>query len=104
MSRPSEAHETRVEVLRALASLCGCHRALPLALHVDPDVVRFDRAHRRVFVGDAKQTESPGNRETARRLAGYAVAARPLLAAGWDALFVVCHGATHRADPWSSAL
>lgn len=104
MSRPSEAHEVRVDLLRTVASLAGYPRGLPLGLHVVPDVVRFDSTRRRVFVGDAKETESPGNLLTARRLRAYAGALRPLLAAGWDAVFVVCHGTLYRADPWCAVL
>jgi hypothetical protein len=93
-----------VGLLCAVASLAGYVRPLPLGLHIEPDLVRFDAARRRVFIGDAKETESPGSLETGGRLSAYAHGVRPLLAAGWDALFVVCHGSPYRADRWCACL
>lgn len=72
MTAPSVAHEQRAEVLDALAVLAGF--SAELACWPDgtrPDVLRADVARRRLFVGEAKATESPCRSDTAERLARY---------------------------------
>lgn len=84
MTAPSVAHERRAGVLDALAVLAGF--SVELTCWPDgtrPDVLRADVARRRLFVGEAKETESPGRTDTAERLArylGWVAAARADLA------------------------
>ena len=73
-ANPGPKHEERRRTLDALAILGGCREPL-LPFFPDgrrPDVLRFDRARRHLFVGDAKDTETPGCRDTRVRLGLYA--------------------------------
>jgi hypothetical protein len=72
---PSELHEARVEMLGTLATLCGYEDGpdvLPDGTR--PDVLRVRQQDRSLFIGDAKATETAGNRETFERLSHYALA------------------------------
>jgi hypothetical protein len=69
---PSQLHEARVETLVTLATLSGFESGpdvLPAGSR--PDVLLLRAGDRAIFLGDAKATETPGNRETYERLAGY---------------------------------
>src|SRR4051794_28397863 len=98
MGTPTNEHELRVAHLQTLASLGGFTTDITLGLDVVPDVCRIDVVRRRLFVGDAKQTESPGNVDTRRRLVRYIAAARPLVAR--CSAFTICigHGRVAHAD------
>lgn len=92
MTRPSDAHERRVETLRALADLSGFVQAVTLA-GLRPDLCRVD--HRaRLLVGDAKATETPGDTETRLRWGRYVRRARHSLGQGRFAsvILMVCAG------------
>lgn len=70
---PGELHEARVEMLGALATLCGYEDGpdvLPDGTR--PDVLRVRPQDRSLFIGEAKATETAGNRETFERLSHYA--------------------------------
>lgn len=70
---PSPAHEERRRCLDAMAILSGHTYELPrLPDSRRPDVVRWDPEHDRLFIGDAKASETPGSAETVSRLQAYA--------------------------------
>jgi len=74
--RPSQAragHARRVLFLEALAGLLGCCTDVSGGLPDGrrPDVLRFSFFRKRLFIGDAKETEVPGSAATQSRLFGY---------------------------------
>lgn len=89
---PSILHESRVGTLDALARLAGCGRTVELDRHLHPDVVRSDWGGRRLFVGEAKATETAGCQATARRLRRYLRSVRSWQDAGFDVRLAVCGG------------
>lgn len=66
-------HDQRVQFLDALATLMGCRESLGGSLPdgLRPDVLRLDSKREVLFVGDAKDTETPGCLETQVRLQKY---------------------------------
>ena len=66
-------HDLKARSLDTLAVLVGCRESLggqfPDGLR--PDVLRYDSSKGILFVGDAKNTESPGSIETQTRLLRY---------------------------------
>ena len=99
-------HESRVEFLDALAVLMGCEGALGGELPDGrrPDVLRFDQGRRVLFVGDAKHSESPGNRETQARLHRYLKWMSSHVGSGGDGIFAVCFGRESDTDAWVETL
>lgn len=85
-------HERKVEFLDALAVLTGCEEAMGGALPDGsrPDVLRLDSRRRILFVGDAKHSESPGDRETQTRLLGYARWLSAHIRNGGAGVFAIC--------------
>lgn len=70
---PSHAHELRVAILDALAVLAGYtdRVASPPPNGGRPDVLRRDPGCSSIFIGEAKDTETPAPCDTAERLAVY---------------------------------
>jgi hypothetical protein len=104
MGRPSAPHESRVDILNAVAVMAGYTAPSQIAAGLMPDVVRLDLRHRGLFVADAKETETPGTRHTRDRLRSYALAARAWLHAGYTARLAICHGDPASPGPWLSLL
>lgn len=104
MSAPGQDHEARAALLDACALLTGHTARTRLSLRDVPDVVRTDPARARLFVGDAKDTETPGCAATARRLGSYARSAAAWSSAGWSVRLALCHGHAHHALGWSALL
>lgn len=75
---PSEAHEERVLILRALAHLIGCIESIGNSFPDGsrPDVLAIRRVHRTIFIGEAKASEGPGDRAAVARLRHYMLWAR----------------------------
>lgn len=101
--RRMAVHESRVRLLEALADLVGCHQRLPSTLPdgARPDVLRVGHHVHFLFVGDAKHTETPGNKATAARLFTYlhwllAFVARP----GALGMLALCVSRTHSDRSW----
>jgi hypothetical protein len=95
-------HDDRAAALDSLAVLMGFTTRLPyLPDGHQPDVLRLSIASRGLFIGDAKDTESPGNSATAARLSRYvdwaAVHARRF---DGPTLLMLCFGVRQHAVGW----
>jgi hypothetical protein len=104
MSAPSPEHEERVRVLEAVAMLAGFTGAIAFNPPLEPDVFRVDFKRHRVFVGDAKATETAGSHATKARLMRYARATLSWCAGGADAVLAVAHSQPHHSHEWLDAL
>lgn len=91
MSAPGEIHERLREDLDTLAMLSGHRSPLHLGDWLRPDVARYDVATPRMFVGDAKATETPANVEAIRRLRSYLAPLARATGRGYVATFAVAH-------------
>jgi len=71
--RHASAHERRTTFLEGLADLLGCTERLDGILPDGrrPDVLALDSRREILFIGEAKDTETPGARATQARLQGY---------------------------------
>jgi hypothetical protein len=92
--------------LDALATMVGCTIEWPaLPDGSRPDVLRLDARHLRLFVGDAKHSETPGCSATATRLTAYANAIeRHVIRCGGSAVFALCHGWQTEEDQWMEVI
>lgn len=70
--------------------LAGCRSVVQLESALRPDVVLANRSLRRLFLGDAKATETAGCGYTCRRLRRYLRAVAPWSAAGYDIRLAIC--------------
>jgi hypothetical protein len=96
-------HNQRVEFLDALAALMGCKVKLGGVLPDGrrPDVLRMDVRRGVLFIGDAKDTESPGCRATQVRLLRYLDWLRAHVArTERRGVFALCFGKEADADRW----
>ena len=103
MSGPGFEHERRVVVLRSLAVLSGHLDAVTLYADLRPDVVHVDLNGRRLFLADAKDTETSRRGETRGRLRAYRSASMSWRSAGFTVRFLLCHP-DHDAEGWSALL
>jgi hypothetical protein len=67
-------------------------------------VVRLDLGRKILFVGDAKETETPGSWATRQRLGRYATAVAPAALAGADVIFAVAHPSSMTGKQWTRLL
>lgn len=99
----SPTHERRTDFLRSLAFLAGFN-SRPWVTLPDgriPDVLLFRPADRGLFIGDAKDTETPGTRQTQARLLSYMHWYRAhLLHPLAQGIFAVCFGDCHQKNEW----
>lgn len=103
VSRPGPVHEGRVRTLETLATLAGFLTAVPrLPDGRTPDVVRISTSCRGLFLGEAKASEGPGDREALARLARYVIWWQQACRKG-PALLVVCCDQLDRRR-WASVL
>lgn len=100
------AHERKVEFLDTLAVLMGCEEKMGGTLPDGrrPDVLRLDSRRWILFIGDAKHSESPGDRETQARLLRYVRWLSAHLTNGGSGVFAVCFGKDADADAWVATL
>jgi hypothetical protein len=72
-TNPLAAHNHKVQFLDSLAILLGCMESIENELPDGrrPDIMRMDKKRGLLFIGDAKQTESPGCLTTQVRLLEY---------------------------------
>lgn len=68
-------HESRVCDLETLAALAGYTEPVAFGWRLRPDVVRACPCNGALFIGDAKDTETPGCAATRARLRWYCVGA-----------------------------
>lgn len=97
--REPSAHELRVRFLDSMAVLAGCSESLGAQLPDGrrPDVMRVDTLRGLLFMGDAKDTESPRCTATRARLREYPVWMVAHVSAGSrPGVFSLCFG--HVAD------
>lgn len=104
---PGITHEKRRAVLESIAMLSGysteCSGSLPDGTR--PDVLRVDPSCGSVFIGEAKDTESPGCRETCDRLGRYLDWFRALVVTGCKAsMLAVCFGESRHVEIWPETL
>jgi len=85
-------HEQRQAVLDAMAVLCG-YTLGALKQFPDgarPDVLRIHPSNGGAFLGDAKDTETPGNLSTQARLTSYFGWAKSIQKTGKPVVFALC--------------
>jgi hypothetical protein len=105
---PGLLHERRRKLLDDMASLMAFPPAADAVIALPdgsiPDVLRIDFHRRRLFIGDAKDVETPGNAATRRRLGHYIVWATTAAKLGTDVVVAVCHGRQWEALDWARTL
>ena len=101
---PSERHEERRAVLDAIAVISGFTVSGHLPDGSIPDVFRVDPRCGAVFLADAKETETPGNRETQDRLSGYMRWFAHTVRSSPGSVFAICVGDPASAPEWQSVL
>lgn len=96
------AHAEREEFLRNLASLVGCPCGIGGCFPDGsrPDVLRIGVKRRLLFLGDAKDSETPGCAATSDRLRGYMGWLRAHVRRGGVGIFAVCFGRRADAQGW----
>lgn len=102
---PSPRHEWRVGLLGCLAQLTGHHT--DLGAWPDgtiPDVLRADLSRRRLFVGDAKAAEQPGDPAAAARLDGYVDWLAVAVRAGAVGSLAICAPNREEAEDWGKVI
>jgi hypothetical protein len=102
-----EMHNEKVRFLDTLAVLLGC--AGSIGGHLPdgkyPDVLRIDTKRGILFIGDAKNTETPGCAETQIRILGYLKwLATYCTARKGLGVFAICFGNATDALNWKQAV
>ena len=101
------AHSYRVHFLDTLAALMGCQVILEGGFpnRRYPDVLRIDFSHSILFIGDAKNSESPSNRATQARLLEYLRWLSVYVAReNTTGIFAICFGREADTDGWMQAV
>jgi hypothetical protein len=95
-------HNQRVLLLESLATLSGCCVSYggELPDGQRPDVMRFDLKRRALFLAEAKDTESFGNKETKTRLNNYLDWFAEHVRLGGLGAFAICVGPKHNHSGW----
>ncbi len=99
-------HRDRTELLKSLAVLFGCaQRVDAFADGARPDILRSDASKAVLFLGEAKDTETPGNTETQIRLLAYFRWIKAYLRRGGRrAIVAVCFGEAAHSKKWKDTL
>ena len=99
-------HDVRVNFLDSLAVLAGCGEQWGAALPdgTRPDVFRADSSRHILFLGDAKNTEGPGNLATQARLNAYFSWLGGHVRNGGVGVFAICAGSGCDIRGWVSTL
>ena len=98
-----EVHDERARFLDTLAILLGCRENLGGTLPDGkrPDVIRVNSAQGVLFIGDAKNTESPNSRATQSRLLTYLFwLSAHLDKEGRSGVFALCYGRKSDTGLW----
>jgi len=95
---PGYKHEERRGILSDIAILSGYDTNLKRGLPdgTIPDVLRIDSSCGSIFLGEAKDTESPGMLSTRKRLLNYLSWFRFIVGNCKGSLFVLCVGNKER--------
>lgn len=104
--RSLELHGVRTTFLDTLAVLSGCYEPIGSSFPdgCRPDVARVNLSKRFLFIGDAKNTESPGNIATRERLLCYLRWFEAHVRAGGDGVFAICVGYDADIRGWVEAI
>jgi hypothetical protein len=100
-------HEDRRVLLDSMAVLAGftCDlAAVGLPDGSRPDVLRADLSGRRLFIGDAKDVETPGNAATGARLGRYMSWGAGAASCGLEVVVAICHGRPAESWRWVETL
>lgn len=101
------SHQARAEFLENLAVLFGCPHDVHggFADGTRPDVLRSDAPKAVLFVGEAKDSESPGTTATQIRLLGYMRWIKAFLRRSEQkAMLAVCFGTAAHTKKWQDNL
>lgn len=98
-----DIHNSKVQFLDTLAILMGCKECISSSLPDGrrPDIIRIDTKSRLLFIGEGKNTETPGCLDTRARLLEYFrwisahVSDRDRLA-----IFALCFEKEHDSERW----
>lgn len=103
---PSAEHEARREVLGAIAVLSGFDLAVRSALPDGsrPDILHISSAARRVFIGEAKYSETPGCLGTLARMRRYLAWFGSADGGPVECLLAVCHSRRDDRRAWQAGL
>ena len=106
LKAPTTRHDKRVVFLESLAVLAGFRESIGLQLPdgCRPDVLKWNSGRRALFIGDAKDTETSGNRETQARLRRYFEWLSASVEAGGNAVFAVCAGWEEYPSRWADTI
>jgi len=100
-------HKQRQEFLDCLAILTGYEVELTTGFPDGryPDVLRIDQSRQRLFIGDAKDSESPGCLDTqARLLAYFRWLSVHVVGRGGQGMVAICFGDVGHAPGWIATL
>jgi len=99
-------HDERTDLLDSIAILSGFDlcRAGSLPDGKRPDVLRVFPMSGAVFIGDAKDTERPNNKNTTTRLLRYMKWFKALSGQKAGSIFAVCFGNENDAPEWAQTL
>jgi hypothetical protein len=101
-------HERLVEFMDNMAILLNCTQTLngQFPDETRPDVVRLNTKKGLLFVGDAKNTESPRSSFTQERLLNYLVWQSSFLLGGYNrkAIFAICTNHPNNASIWINVI
>jgi len=103
----SRRHKEGTALLDTLATLVGCLASLNAGLPdgLRPDVMRLDLSSGRLFVGDAKHSESPSSIHTQGRILNYLRWFAAHLRCGrGEGVFAVCFSKISDTHLWVEAL
>jgi hypothetical protein len=95
-------HELRVQFLRSVALLLGCSlpKSNQLPDGVRPDVFGFSLAKGFLFIGESKDSESPGEMPVKARLFSYLKWVAANAADGRGTLLVICFKRAREGRRW----
>lgn len=102
-SVPSHRHEERRAMLETVATLAGFTANITLPYSVIPDVSRISLESGSIFIGEAKESETPQDFNTMARIEKYMQWLLQKRPSQHPDLFCVCHPAHHGAG-WYSVL
>ena len=99
-------HDQRSRILESIATLSGFDlRGLGrLPDGRKPDVLRISESSGAVFLGEAKDTEKPNNKDTVRRLFLYMLWFKVISSHQFGSIFAICFGEENHAPGWTRTL